>query len=76
MIILTNKNWLLAKKSLGEKDKILKKIVNKYKSEKIISKKNAFQTLLKSITGQQISVKAANAIWEKLKKKSKENKSK
>ena len=69
MIILTNKNWLLAKKSLGEKDKILKKIVNKYKSEKIISKKNAFQTLLKSITGQQISVKAANAIWEKLKKK-------
>ena len=69
MIILTNKNWLLAKKSLGEKDKILKKIVNKYKSEKIISKKNAFQTLLKSITGQQISVKAANTIWEKLEKK-------
>tara|TARA_B100002049_G_scaffold51943_1_gene36628 strand:+ start:177 stop:803 length:627 start_codon:yes stop_codon:yes gene_type:complete len=69
MITLTNKNWLLAINNLKKKDKILKEIINKYKSEKLHSKKNAFLTLAKSITGQQISVKAANSIWLQLEKK-------
>ena len=69
MIILTNKNWLVAINNLKKKDKILKEIINRYKSEKLISKKDAFITLAKSITGQQISVKAANSIWQKLEKK-------
>jgi DNA-3-methyladenine glycosylase II len=69
MNILTNKNWLLAINYLKKKDKILEKIINKYKSEKLKSKKNAFLTLAKSITGQQISVKVANSIWQKLEKK-------
>ena len=69
MITLTNKNLLLAINNLKKKDKILKEIINKYKSEKLHSKKNAFLTLAKSITGQQISVKAANSIWLRLEKK-------
>ena len=69
MIILTKKNWALAINNLKKKDKILKKIINKYKSERITSKKNAFYTLTKSITGQQISVKAANSIWNKFERK-------
>tara|TARA_B100001123_G_scaffold143259_1_gene166524 strand:+ start:214 stop:840 length:627 start_codon:yes stop_codon:yes gene_type:complete len=69
MNILTNKNWLIAIKNLKKKDKILKKIINRYNSEKLRSKKNAFLTLAKSITGQQISVKAANSIWKKLEEK-------
>ena len=69
MITLTKKNWLLAINNLKKKDRILKKIINNYKSEKITSKKNAFYTLAKSITGQQISVNAANSIWLKLEKK-------
>ena len=69
MIKLTNKNWLLAINNLKKKDRILKQIINKYKSEKLHCKKNAFLTLAKSITGQQISVKAANSIWKKLEKK-------
>lgn len=69
MIKLTNKNWLLAISNLKKKDRILKEIINKYKSEKLHCKKNAFLTLAKSITGQQISVKAANSIWKKLEKK-------
>ena len=44
MIILTKKNWALAINNLKKKDKILKKIINKYKSERITSKKNAFYT--------------------------------
>ena len=63
MIKLTNKNWLLAINTLKKKDIILKKIINRYGSEKLKSKKNAFLTLAKSITGQQISIKAANSIW-------------
>jgi len=69
MNILTKKNWILAINNLKKKDKILKEIINKYKSEKLHSKKNAFLTLAKSITGQQISVKAANSIWLRLEKK-------
>ena len=69
IIKLTNKNWLLAINTLKKKDIILKKIINRYRSEKLQSKKNAFLTLAKSITGQQISIKAANSIWEKLEKK-------
>ena len=69
MIKLTNKNWLLATNNLKKKDRVLKKIINKYKSEKLQCKKNAFLTLAKSITGQQISVKSANSIWQKLEKK-------
>ena len=69
MNILTKKNWILEINNLKKKDKILKKIINRYKSEQLKSKKNAFLTLAKSITGQQISVKAANSIWQKLEKK-------
>ena len=35
MIKLTNKNWLLAISNLKKKDRILKGIINKYKSEKL-----------------------------------------
>ena len=76
MIKLTNKNWLLAISNLKKKDKVLKEIINKYKSEKLHSKKNAFLTLAKSITGQQISIKAASSIWQKLEKKLKKINSK
>ncbi len=69
LIKLTNKNWLLAINTLKKEDIILKKIINRYRSEKLQSKKNAFLTLAKSITGQQISIKAANSIWQKLEKK-------
>ena len=69
MNILTKKNWILAINNLKKKDKILKKIINRYKSEQLKSKKNAFLTLAKSITGQQVSIKAADSIWQKLEKK-------
>jgi len=72
MIKLTNKNWLIAINILKKKDIILKKIINRYGSDKLQSKKNAFLTLAKSITGQQISIKAANSIWQKLEKKIKQ----
>lgn len=63
------KFWEIAKKELIIKDKKLGKIIRNYPNDFLFSKSDAFYTLARSIVGQQISVKAAQAIWEKLEKK-------
>ena len=68
------KYWNKAKKYLSRKDKIISKLINKYKSpsEKILTtRKDIFFSLCKSIIGQQISVAAANSVFLKFKKKCK-----
>ena len=68
------KYWNKAKKYLSKKDKIISKLINKYKSpsEKILTtRKDIFFSLCKSIIGQQISVAAANSVFLKFKKKCK-----
>ena len=64
------KYWNKAKKYLSKKDRILSKLMNKYKSpsEKILTtRKDIFYSLCKSIIGQQISVAAANSVFNKFK---------
>ena len=66
------KYWNRAKKYLSRKDKIMKKLILKYKgpSETVLtSRKDIFFSLCKSIIGQQISVAAANSVFLKFKKK-------
>jgi DNA-3-methyladenine glycosylase II len=66
--------WNRAKKYLSKKDKIMKKLILKYKgpSETVLtSRKDIFFSLCKSIIGQQISVAAANSVFLKFKKKCK-----
>jgi len=66
------KYWNKAKKYLSKKDKIMKKLILKYKgpSETVLtSRKDIFFSLCKSIIGQQISVAAANSVFLKFKKK-------
>ena len=58
--------WELAKKFLAKEDAVLAKIINQYHGEILVSKGDAFVTLARSIAGQQISVKAADAIWNRL----------
>ena len=68
----TPKYWNRAKKYLSRKDKIMKKLILKYKgpSETVLtSRKDIFFSLCKSIIGQQISVAAANSVFLKFKKK-------
>ncbi len=68
------KYWNTAKRFLSNKDKVMSKLIKKYKSpsEKIlISRKDIFFSLCKSIVGQQISVAAANSVFLKFKKKCK-----
>tara|TARA_B100001287_G_C22636166_1_gene507678 strand:+ start:545 stop:1180 length:636 start_codon:yes stop_codon:yes gene_type:complete len=68
------KYWNKAKKFLSKKDKILSRLIEKYKGPAetiLISRKDIFFSLCKSIIGQQISVVAANAVFLKFKKKCK-----
>ena len=58
--------WLIAKKELKKKDKKLGKVIDKYPSDFLFSKSDPFQTLARSIVGQQISVKAAQSVWDRL----------
>ncbi len=51
---------------LSEQDGIMANIINRYPGEKLQPKNDAFYTLIRSITGQQISVKAADSIWNRL----------
>ena len=66
------KYWNVAKKYLSKKDKVMSLLIKRYKSpsEKIlISRRDIFFSLCKSIIGQQISVAAANSVFLKFKKK-------
>ena len=68
----TPKYWNKAKKYLSKKDKIMSKLIKKYKSPSetiLTSRKDIFFSLCKSIIGQQISVTAANSVFLKFKKK-------
>jgi DNA-3-methyladenine glycosylase II len=70
----TPKYWLIAKKYLSKKDKVMAQLIIKYKSPSetiLTSRKDVFFSLCKSIIGQQISVAAANSVFLKFKKKCK-----
>ncbi len=58
--------WIKAKKELKKKDKKLGKIIHSYPKDFLFSKSDPFLTLARSILGQQISVKAAQSVWDKL----------
>ena len=66
--------WNKAKKFLSKKDKTMSLLIERYKSPSetvLISRKDIFYSLCKSIVGQQISVAAANSVFLKFKKKCK-----
>tara|TARA_B100000965_G_scaffold49939_1_gene36727 strand:- start:987 stop:1610 length:624 start_codon:yes stop_codon:yes gene_type:complete len=65
------KFWSKAKKELCQKDKKLAKLINRYHKDFLYSKSEPFKTLARSIIGQQISVKAAQSVWDKFEKKCK-----
>ena len=63
--------WTKAKKVLSRKDRVMKKLINKYKDGNLITRNDVFFSLCKSIIGQQISVAAANSVFLKFKKRCK-----
>ena len=66
------KYWSKAKRYLSKKDKVMSKLIERYKSPSetvLTSRKDIFYSLCKSIIGQQISVAAANSVFSKFKLK-------
>tara|TARA_B100000575_G_C22890959_1_gene518510 strand:+ start:55 stop:675 length:621 start_codon:yes stop_codon:yes gene_type:complete len=61
--------WEKAKKDLIRKDRKLGNIIKNYPKDFLFSKSDPFYTLARSIIGQQISVKSAQAVWDKVEKK-------
>ena len=61
-----SENWEVATKELSRNDPVMMKIIKLYSGDKMQLKNNAFLTLVRSVVGQQISVKAADSVWKKL----------
>jgi DNA-3-methyladenine glycosylase II len=55
--------WARAKRALAGSDATLGRIIAEHPRVALASRGDAFSTLARSIVGQQISVKAADAVW-------------
>jgi DNA-3-methyladenine glycosylase II len=58
--------WDEATRELSARDQVLSKLAARYPGLKVRSRGDAFSTLARAIVGQQISVKAAQSVWERL----------
>ena len=57
--------WDDACKHLVKRDRVMKKLIPRLGEGRLESRGDAFTTLARSIVGQQISVKAAQAVWDR-----------
>ena len=57
--------WEEACKHLAKKDRVMKRLIPKFGNACLESRGDAFTTLARSVVGQQISVKAAQTVWDK-----------
>ena len=57
--------WEEARKHLAKRDRVMRKLIAGAGDLFLESRGDAFTTLARSIVGQQISVKAAQAVWER-----------
>ena len=58
--------WDNAVTDLSKNDNIIAKIIADYPKERMEMKNDTLHTLVRSVVGQQISVRAADAIWNRL----------
>ena len=57
--------WDDACKHLMKKDRVMKRLIPKFGDACLESRGDAFVTLARSVVGQQISVKAAQTVWDR-----------
>jgi DNA-3-methyladenine glycosylase II len=62
---MTPDYWQEACRELAKRDRVMKKLIKQYPEANLRSRGNAFSTLARSIVGQQISVKAAQSVWNR-----------
>ncbi len=58
--------WEEAKSELMKRDRIMRKLIPQFGDLHLVRRGEPFVTLARSIVGQQISVKAAQSVWERL----------
>ena len=63
---MTPSYWNDATRDLAARDAVLKVLIRNYEGPPLQSRSDAFMTLARSIVGQQISVQAAESVWQKL----------
>ena len=64
-IVVTPGYWDEACKHLAKRDRVMRKLIPKLGEGRLQSRGDAFTTLARSIVGQQISVKAAQSVWNR-----------
>ena len=64
-VIVTPAYWAQACQHLIKKDRVMKRLIPQFGDACLQSRGDAFVTLARSIVGQQISVKAAQSVWDK-----------
>ena len=57
--------WDDACRHLGKRDRVMKKLIPRFGASRLRTRGDAFTTLARSIVGQQISVKAAQSVWDR-----------
>ena len=65
VIIATPEYWGEACKHLMKKDRVMKRLIPQFGEASLQSRGDAFVTLARSIVGQQVSVKAAQTVWDR-----------
>ena len=63
--VATPDYWEEACKHLSRRDRVMKRLIPSLGDVRLQSRGDAFTTLARSIVGQQISVKAAQSVWER-----------
>jgi DNA-3-methyladenine glycosylase II len=58
--------WGRAKRELARRDAVMGSVIRSHPRAHLVSRGDPFQTLARSVVGQQISVKAAQAIWDRV----------
>ncbi|MDP2371271.1 DNA-3-methyladenine glycosylase family protein [Rhodoferax sp.] len=61
----TPQYWADACKHLMKKDRVMKRLIPEFGDACLQTRGDAFTTLARSIVGQQISVKAAQTVWDR-----------
>lgn len=62
---MTPDYWLQACRALARCDPVFRKLIKAHPGITLRSRGDAFQTLARAIVGQQISVKAADTVWQR-----------
>ncbi|OGB58165.1 MAG: DNA-3-methyladenine glycosylase [Burkholderiales bacterium RIFOXYC12_FULL_60_6] len=63
--VATPAYWEDARKHLIKKDRVMKRLIPQFGQACLQSRGDAFATLARSVVGQQISVKAAQTVWDR-----------